>query len=445
MKKPVGMSREVFALLNQDVKEGNAPLTLAPSAGQPDALLKEKRTRMVGWEFKEFHNGGRTDGLRLRHWGKNNDKSTEYTFARFNKSVKVLSYTDEEYSKHLTRPGWEKPETDELFDLCRRFDLRWPVIYDRFVGAKPNEARPVEQLKERYYEVCKLLLLARAEEGEAEAAGHPLVKFKFDPRSERERKAEFERLYHRSDQEVREEVHRLEQAKALEAKLKMEKKMVKPGGRASGLAALRASLSAHGFGGGEDLALNGLPSLAGLLDEPKRKGSHKLWLRSKDFSAKRPASEKLYAAFENRMTASRRMPNKRPPPRLASQRRTPHAPRPATRVPRPHPPLPGPPRLATPSSSPNHGPQPRAAPPARRAVYARAAYTPRPAIVAPKDATRGLQSSRPRARAAAYDALHKPAPRPSHLAPPPHLASPLSSTRMRGALCTPSHTTHPRT
>ena len=86
MKKPVGMSREVFALLNQDVKEGNAPLTLAPSAGQPDALLKEKRTRMVGWEWKEFHNSGRTDGLRLRHWGKNNDKSTEYAAARHGES-----------------------------------------------------------------------------------------------------------------------------------------------------------------------------------------------------------------------------------------------------------------------------------------------------------------------------------------------------------------------
>ena len=111
----------------------------------------------------------------------------------------MLSYTDDEYTKRLTRPGWEKPETDELFDLCRRLDLRWPVIFDRFVGAtKPSEARPVEQLKERYYEVCKLLLLARAEEGEAEAAGHPLVKFKYDPRAERERKAEFERLCRRA-------------------------------------------------------------------------------------------------------------------------------------------------------------------------------------------------------------------------------------------------------
>ena len=76
-------------------------------------------------------------------------------------------------------------------------------------------------------------------------AGHPLLKYKFDPRQERERKAEFERLYHRSAQEVRGEMQRLEQAKALEAKLKLQKKMAKPGGRASGVAALRACLSAQ--------------------------------------------------------------------------------------------------------------------------------------------------------------------------------------------------------
>ena len=74
MKKPVGMSREVFALLQQDAAAG---LPLAPTTGSTDGLLKEKRSRLVGWEWKEFHNGGRTDGLRLSHWGKNNDKSTE--------------------------------------------------------------------------------------------------------------------------------------------------------------------------------------------------------------------------------------------------------------------------------------------------------------------------------------------------------------------------------
>ena len=87
MKKPEGMSREVFALLQQDAEAGRSSVPLAPTT-HTDGLLKEKRSRMVGWEWKGFNNGGRTDGLRLSHWSKNNDKSTDYTFARFNKMVR---------------------------------------------------------------------------------------------------------------------------------------------------------------------------------------------------------------------------------------------------------------------------------------------------------------------------------------------------------------------
>jgi hypothetical protein len=50
-----------------------------------------------------------------------------------------------------------------------------------------------------------------------------------------------------------------------------------------------------------DLAVNGLPSLAGLMDAPCKHRNADVWLRSKDVSAKRPASEKLFNAFEQRM------------------------------------------------------------------------------------------------------------------------------------------------
>ena len=200
IKKPKGMSREVFALLVADSQSSGVPL--APTDA-PEEAFKAKRTHIIGWEWRRFNHSGRADakmekGLKLGHWQKNNDKSTDYAFARFNKKVKVLSYDDDEYTKHLAHPAWEKAESDLLFELCRRFDLRWPVIHDRF--PKGSTPRTMEQLKERYYGICNQLLAARAEAGEAEAAGHPLLKYKFDPRQERERKAEFERLYHRSAQ-----------------------------------------------------------------------------------------------------------------------------------------------------------------------------------------------------------------------------------------------------
>ena len=41
---------------------------------------------------------------------------------------------------------WSREETDQLFELCQRFDLRFIVIADRF-----PTARSVEDLKSRYY------------------------------------------------------------------------------------------------------------------------------------------------------------------------------------------------------------------------------------------------------------------------------------------------------
>jgi hypothetical protein len=42
--------------------------------------------------------------------------------------------------------AWSKEETDQLFDLCECFDLRFIVIADRF----PTDHN-VENLKSRYY------------------------------------------------------------------------------------------------------------------------------------------------------------------------------------------------------------------------------------------------------------------------------------------------------
>jgi hypothetical protein len=110
-------------------------------------------------------------------------------------------------------------------------------------------------------------------------------------------------LYARTEEEVLNERRRLEHSKALEVKMRAQKKsaQVKPGGRAAGLAALRESLSANGLGGGVDLAVNGLPSLAGIMDAPRKHRSADVWLRSKDLSNKRPASDRLTGVFEERM------------------------------------------------------------------------------------------------------------------------------------------------
>lgn len=130
IKKPEGMSREVFALLQQDATATGVPLVPTPA----QETFKQKHSRVIGWDWRSFKNAARRDSLSLSHWVKNNDKSASYSFARFNKRIKVITYTDAEYEQHLVHPSWTKADTDALFDLCRRFDLRWPVIHDRFPG-----------------------------------------------------------------------------------------------------------------------------------------------------------------------------------------------------------------------------------------------------------------------------------------------------------------------
>lgn len=41
-------------------------------------------------------------------------------------------YSEQEYQVHLHDDGWTKAETDHLFDLCKRFDLRFVVVHDRY-------------------------------------------------------------------------------------------------------------------------------------------------------------------------------------------------------------------------------------------------------------------------------------------------------------------------
>ena len=49
-----------------------------------------------------------------------------------------------------------RQETDHLFDLCKRFDVRFMVVRDRWDKDKFRD-HTVEDLKERYYSVVNSL------------------------------------------------------------------------------------------------------------------------------------------------------------------------------------------------------------------------------------------------------------------------------------------------
>mmetsp|Transcript_4725 Transcript_4725/g.11118 ORF Transcript_4725/g.11118 Transcript_4725/m.11118 type:complete len:603 (+) Transcript_4725:463-2271(+) len=125
-----GLAREVRNLMD----EHNGPAIVH----QQQQQYKAKRSRKVSWKRERIRSSARrsligksVDDLEIFHWVKIHNMP-DYRFAKANKALRMLQYTDLEYEQHLKDPSWSRAETDRLFDLCRRFDLRFLIIHDRF-------------------------------------------------------------------------------------------------------------------------------------------------------------------------------------------------------------------------------------------------------------------------------------------------------------------------
>jgi DNA methyltransferase 1-associated protein 1 len=65
-------------------------------------LVKKERNfkkQVDKWIWNGFGNPARSDSLVLHHWSKHAEKDEPYPFARFNRKVEVIIYTDDEYQK----------------------------------------------------------------------------------------------------------------------------------------------------------------------------------------------------------------------------------------------------------------------------------------------------------------------------------------------------------
>ncbi|KAM7493592.1 hypothetical protein LguiB_028201 [Lonicera macranthoides] len=177
-RKPDGISREVYALTG-----GLAPLM--PSL---DVTQLKRRIQSENQKVRVV-NGISPTG--------------DYSFAKYNKSIDVIKYTDEEYEKYLTDPMWTREETDQVFQLCKWFDLRFIVIADRFPSS-----RTVEDLKNRYYSELHLPLMFLG-------SGHPLVKEPYNVAQETERKRALSMVLSQTKQQERRDVEVLAEAKKI--------------------------------------------------------------------------------------------------------------------------------------------------------------------------------------------------------------------------------------
>ncbi|RHY96566.1 hypothetical protein DYB37_006520 [Aphanomyces astaci] len=167
--KAKGLHREV--LLLQESKHGGG-ITPRGLGGRthvsimPGSNLPMKKSLLVR---RDFLNAARTDGLVLTHWVKSSlPEGLEYPFARFNVTCELPACcTKDEFDKVLAAhrdplipTPWTFHDTTYLWDVCKRFELRWVVITDRFT-APSNVARSMEDIKYWYYEVVRLLADSR--------------------------------------------------------------------------------------------------------------------------------------------------------------------------------------------------------------------------------------------------------------------------------------------
>ncbi len=212
-RKPKGMSREVFGLLGTDGLNSSMQ-TSAQTVSTPAFKTKRLSALKGKWVWAPFNasasaslssvsaplttsdtSSSTVSGSFLHHWVKADIQYLEYPYAKFNVSLDRVIYSDDEYDLLLQSNDWTRSETDALFQLCHQYDLRWPIIVDRYTL---QPCRPSEELQHRYYSVVKILAHSRSSGGSSGGnAKHVESSSVFDVDQERARRFQLELLFRR--------------------------------------------------------------------------------------------------------------------------------------------------------------------------------------------------------------------------------------------------------
>ncbi|KAK1923209.1 hypothetical protein DB88DRAFT_494255 [Papiliotrema laurentii] len=221
-KRPDGISRELYALIGD-----NAPSLVDAQASVAAVKYRDRpkiKTTHSKWEWKTFTPLARVDSnpVQLGHWVRVSDEDPEATvkyFGSFNANgPSIMEYSQYEYDQHLADPDWTPHETAYLFDLLREYDLRFIVAADRYAYQGPTgvRRRSVEDMKDRYYTICRKLARTRTA-SDAQSQQQLIQSHSFDKAREIKRKQYASELFHLTAAEIAEEealyveIKRLEQ------------------------------------------------------------------------------------------------------------------------------------------------------------------------------------------------------------------------------------------
>mgnify|MGYP003365297870 CR=1 FL=1 len=223
-----GMQRELFNLLG----ENQPPVVIQSGNNFKEKMLSTSKPSP--WSFVEFK---ANPFVTLRHWVKGSkeligDEPKESPYAKFNQHLSIPSFTEEEYTSFMhdtenqetvqndrnsndgteigeknENKNWSFEEIDYLFELCRKYDLRWFLIFDRYSFDK---SRTLEDLKEEFYHICRNYF-------KTSNPSNPLLSsLNFSAEKEIERKKYLQRLLSRSAAEIAEEEALIVESKKFE-------------------------------------------------------------------------------------------------------------------------------------------------------------------------------------------------------------------------------------
>ena len=215
--KPRSKKRDLSISRKALIARGGLPSVLPSQARKVLAGLKEKRLSLSAtekWVWAPFANAARSDGLQLSHWKKVNEEDNDYKVVR--SRVELVDFTREEYEQVEQDTRWSYEETTQLWALCQDFDLRFIIIQDRYSPQWPE--RTVEDLKERYYSLSRLVLELRG------VTDHPILQLPYNVQYECKRKAQLEKYVLRTKEQDEEEKQLSEEARKLDARIKKEEK-----------------------------------------------------------------------------------------------------------------------------------------------------------------------------------------------------------------------------
>ncbi|KAF1928625.1 uncharacterized protein M421DRAFT_100930 [Didymella exigua CBS 183.55] len=254
-KRIQGVAREVAALY------GERPPPVAVYEEKKAYRAKRQSTGPAKkWIQQPFTNPARLDGLVLKHWRRKptaappvqeggdaamqDSEPADYLetcadYVKYNITVDMPDFTDEEYDAHLRSDDWSREETDYLFGIVKDYSYRWAVVWDRYewqalkrrerelaqaakqengdedsnaLATMPfapprDKERSLEEMKARFYQISAKLMKLRIPEVHMDAEQYSLYETlsNFKPDMERNRKMLATALMNRNMDEVKEE------------------------------------------------------------------------------------------------------------------------------------------------------------------------------------------------------------------------------------------------